>query len=92
MECTKEVYVGRERCKWQPIFAVLNHNEGFGGKKHLYEKQKLLVNKHFHVSASLKDCQRIKQAIIKATEQVKKQRKILSAQRKGLLEHEKGLE
>ena len=37
-----------EPCIWQPIFPVLKHNEGVGGRNYLYERLKLFVNKHFH--------------------------------------------
>ena len=72
--------------------AVINYNEGFGRIKDVFKSLNLPVGKHFHIGARLKDRQRIIQSNRKATNEVKKQRKKIRAQRKGLLDNEKELE
>ena len=91
-KCPKEVYVGRDTIQMATNSAIINYNEGFGRIKDVLERLKLPVSKHFHIGAKMKDCQRIRQANRKATETVKRQRKILRAKRKGFLDNEKELE
>ena len=91
-KCPKEVYVGRNTLQMASDSAVINYNEGFGRIKDVFKSLNLPVGKHFHIGARLKDRQRIIQSNRKATNEVKKQRKKLRAQRKGLLDNEKELE
>ncbi|XP_065680580.1 uncharacterized protein LOC136094527 [Hydra vulgaris] len=91
-KCPKSRFVSRTVLEIGVYSAIINYNEGVIGLNRVFKLLNLTPGKYFFFYATKKDSTRIKQVNSKMSEKKKKQRKSMSAFKKGFFDKEKETE